>query len=661
MNAARRSACATLLAILCVAPGFALNPRRALTQYTRTVWTQEHGLPQDTIRAIAQTKDGYLWLGTDEGLARFDGYDFVVFNKENGSLPSNSVTALWAAHDGALWIGTPGGLTHYFDRKFTTYTKKDGLADTFVNSITEDRSGSLWIAAGIYLNRFQNGKFTSFSTRDGFPIESMRAVYLGRNGTLYVAGYPGVARLEGDKFVPVIGPDDMGHDIVSTLTEDRQGNLWVAGNFGLWMRSQDGKLRLFQTKDGLPDNFVRSVWEDRDGNLWAGTNGGLARLENGRFVSNPLATSAERDWVRCIYEDAQGNLWVGMNSGLKRLRDDMFAIYGESEGLPSDEPTTVFQDHAGRIWIGFHDRGLAQLGGARPHVYTTRDGLPSNEIFSIREDRQGDLLIATREGPSRMHNGRFYNRVLEDPMHRRLSFDFLEDRAGKLFVAMPGGLYELSGDGARTVIPGGPLLNDSFVVLCQTRDESLWAGSYGQGLWRWKDGKSTRFTVADGLSNDQIRALEEDSDGTLWIGTFGGGLNGLRNGKFFHVTTRDGLLSDNISHVEDDGLGSLWLSTTRGICRVPKQDLNDFASGKIHSIHAVNYGVSDGLRSAQCAPGYPTSHGGTRTSDGRLWFPTSRGLAVLDPNEKAAQFSCAGGSLTGCAGGRPDSGPDGTG
>lgn len=614
---------------------FALNPRRALTQYTRTVWTQEHGLPQDTIRAIAQTKDGYLWLGTDEGLARFDGYDFVVFSKENGALPSNSVTSLCAAQDGGLWIGTPGGLTYSRDRKFVTYTKKDGMADTFVNSITEDRAGSLWIAAGISLSRFRNGTFTNYSTRDGFPIESMRTVYLGRSGILYAAGYSGVARLAGDKFVPVIGPGDIGRDIVGSLTEDHQGNLWVAGNFGLWMRSPDGNLRLFQIKDGLPDNFVRSIWQDRDGNLWAGTNGGLARLENNRFVRNPLASSAERDWVRCIYEDAQGNLWVGMNSGLNRLRDDMFAIYGETEGLPSDEPTTVYQDHAGRIWIGFHDRGLAQLGGAKPRVYTIRDGLPSNEIFSIREDHQGDLLIATREGPSRMHDGHFFNQVLEDPMHRRLAFDFLENRAGKLFVAMPGGLNELSGGSVRTIIPGGPLLNDSFVALCQTRDDSLWAGSYGQGLWRWKDGKSTRFTVSDGLSSDQIRSMLEDSDGTLWIGTFGGGLNALRNGKFFHITTKDGLLSDNVSHIEDDAHGSLWLSTTRGICRVQKQDLNDFASGKIRIVRTVNYGVIDGLRSAQCAPGYPTSRGGTRTADGRLWFPTSRGLAVLDPKEEA--------------------------
>ena len=630
---------AVVLCALSTQTAFALNPRRAITQYTRTVWTQEHGLPQDTIRAITQTKDGYLWLGTDEGLAQFDGYDFVVFNKENGALPNNSVTTLWAARDGSLWIGTPGGLTHCRDRQFTTYTKKDGIADTFVNSITEDRAGALWIADGVYLSRFENGKFTNFSTPEGLPIESMRAVYLGRDGMLYAAGFTGVARREGNKFVSLIGPADMSGDIVSAVTQDQHGNLWLAGSFGLLMRTPTGKLRRFETKDGLPDNFVRAIWEDHDGNLWAGTNGGLARLDNGRFVSNPLANSEERDWVRCIYEDALGNLWLGMNSGLNRLRDDMFAIYGESEGLPSDEPTTVYQDHRGRVWIGFHDRGLVQLDGEKRRVYTTRDGLPSNEIFSIREDHRGDLLIATREGPSRMHDGHFDNPVVKDSMHRRLVFDFLEDRTGKQWLALPAGVSELEGSHVRNVIPGGPLLNDSMVVLCEAHDGSLWAGSYGQGLWRLKDGQPKHFTAEDGLASDQIRALKEDEDGTIWIGTFGGGLNGFRNGRFFHLATKEGLLSDNVSHVEDDGHGSLWLSTTRGICRVRKKDLNDFAAGKIRTIDAVNYGVADGLRSAQCAPGYPTSRGGIQSADGRLWFPTSRGLAVLDPKEKPASLS----------------------
>ena len=143
--------------------------------------------------------------------------------------------------------------------------------------------------------------------------------------------------------------------------QDRHGNLWVGGSFGLLTRSPQGVLRHYTVQDGLPDNYIRSVWEDRDGNLWAGTDGGLARLENGRFVSSPLASSHEREWVRCIYEDTEGNLWVGMNSGLNRLRNDLFSMYGESEGLPSDEPTTVYQDHRGRIWVGFHGSGLVQL------------------------------------------------------------------------------------------------------------------------------------------------------------------------------------------------------------------------------------------------------------------------------------------------------------
>jgi signal transduction histidine kinase/ligand-binding sensor domain-containing protein len=617
-----------------IQPASALNPRRTLTQYTRTVWTQEHGLPQDTVRAIAQTKDGYLWLGTDEGLAQFDGYDFVVFNRENGALPSNSVGALWAAKDGSLWIGTLGGLTRYRNGKFTTFTKKDGLDDTSINSITEDPSGAIWVVAGVYLNRFQDGKFTNYSPRQGLPIQALRTVYCGRDGSIYVAGFGGVVRLEGNRFVSVLNP---AGDIVVSLLEDRYGKLWVGGSFGLLTRTPGGELRHYTVQDGLPDNYVRSVWEDRDGNLWAGTDGGLARLENDRFVSSPLASSHERDWVRCIYEDTEGNLWVGMNSGLNRLRNDLFSMYGESEGLPSDEPTTVYQDHRGRIWVGFHDRGLVQLVDGKPaRIYTQKDGLPSNEIFSIRESKDGDLLIAARGGPSRMHDGHFVNPVWNDPLNRRVAFDFLQDRSGKLWLAAPAGVIELEGKRPRIAIPGGSQLNNDPVVLSETRDGSLWAGTYGDGLWRLDKGQPRLYTVDDGLSSNQIRSLVEGTDGTLWIGTFGGGLDALRDGRFFHVTARDGLLSDNVSHIEDDGQGALWLSTTRGICRVQKKDIWDFVNGKIRKIEPVNYGVADGLRSAQCAPGYPTSSGGARSSDGRLWFPTSRGLAVLDPKDRAS-------------------------
>jgi signal transduction histidine kinase/ligand-binding sensor domain-containing protein len=620
------------VACLCVCPALALDPRKGLTQYTRTIWTQEQGLPQDTIRAIAQTADGYLWLGTDEGLARFDGYDFVIFNKDNGDLPSNSITALSAGADGSLWIGTADGLTCYRHKRFTTYKTKDGLPDNAITAVCQDPSGTVWSVAGVSLARLQAGKFTNFRSGGDLPIAAIRSVYQDREHNIWIAGFGGVAKLDRGKFVPVIGAEALEGDIVSSMIEDHRGNLWVAGSKGLLMLSPAGKMRKFDTRNGLPDPFVRSLWEDRDGNLWAGTNGGISRFENGRFVAPAIDGGHDRDWVRCIFEDREGNLWVGMNSGLSRLRDDVFTIYSRSEGLPSDEPTTVYQDHQGRIWVGFHDSGLGFFDAGRFQIFTTRNGLSSNEIFSIREDHQGDLLVATREGLSRMHAGRFTTYAPHDPLGRRIVFDVREDNTGRIWVATADGLSELRNGKARNVVAGGNLLNSAIVVLCARRDGSIWGGTYGKGLWRVADNNTLLYTTADGLSNDQIRSLVEDEDGSLWIGTFGGGLDCLRQGHFSHHTSKDGLLSDNISHIEDDGRGSLWLSTTRGICRVMKKQLRDLAAHKIEKLTPLNYGLDDGLRSAQCAPGYPASGGGWHTADGRLWFPTSRGLAVLDPN-----------------------------
>ena len=629
--------------MLCIAAlassALALNPRKALTQYTRVAWTQAQGLPQDTIRAIAQTADGYLWLGTDEGLARFDGYDFVTFTKDSGALPSNSITALVAGKDGSLYIGTPNGLTRLSGRGFTTYTTKDGLVDNQITSLFEDHNGALWIAAGIYLSRFQNGKFTNYPADALLPVRAVRVVYEDSRDTLWVAGVGGLGRLVNGRLAPVVAAREMAGDFVFTMLEDHNKNLWIAGNKGLMEIFPGGGERHFSESDGLPDNLVRAVLEDRSGNLWAGTNEGLSRLENGKFVAPSLDGGRDRDWVRCLFEDREGNLWVGMNGGLSRFSDDRFTIYGRAEGLPSDEPIAVHQDASGEIWVGFHDGGLVDFGPRRRRVYTTRDGLPSDEIFSIRETRNGDLLIGTREGFSRMHGGHFSNFLLRDPLQRAVVFDMLEDSHGHTWFAGASGVHELIDGSVRDLVPGGMLLNSVAVAISESPDGAIWAGTYGDGLWRVPhegtgDARARHFTTADGLGSDQIRSLDQDSDGTLWIGTFGGGLNAYRDGAFVRYMAHDGLLSDNISHVEDDGKGSLWLSTTRGICRVSKRQLREFSAGHRKRLSPVNYGVDDGLRSAQCAPGYPAGGGGTRTADGRLWFPTSHGLAVIQPAEK---------------------------
>jgi len=611
----------------------ALDPLKGLTQYSRTVWTQGQGLPQDTIRAIAQTTDGYLWLGTDEGLARFDGYDFTVFDKGQGYLPSNSIGNLEAGPDGSLWIATPGGLTLYRNKEFHTYTTKDGLSDDAIGPLLVDHAGTLWIVSGLDLVEYRGGKFRVFTAGKDLPISAVRTVFEDRHNVLWVAGFGGVVKRQGNQFVTVLSAPTLSGDLVTKMATDDRDNLWIAGSGGLIERSPDGRIRRFGTGDGLPDLFLRAMLIDRDGNIWAGTNAGLARLENGHFATLTGPGGRFEDQVRCLFEDREGNLWVGASDGLARLRDDVFTVYGKSEGLPSDDPDTVFQDRQSRLWIGFHDSGLVQFSPGSSRLFTARDGLPSNEIFSIHDTREGDLLVGTREGLARLHLGRFSTFLPPDSLRRESVYDTLEDSAGRLWLALPQGLSFMNGKQLETVIPSGTLLNTAFVALCEGRDGSVWAGTYGKGLWRLKGNEKRQFTTADGLSNEQIRAIYQDRDGTLWIATFGGGLNAYRDGKFTAFTAKDGLLSDNISDIADDG-ESLWLSTTRGISRISKRQLHDFANHQLRLLEPINYGVADGLRSAQCAPGFPLPGGGIRSSDGRLWFPTTRGLAVIDPNAR---------------------------
>jgi ligand-binding sensor domain-containing protein len=620
------------VAVLLAVSAYALDPHKSLTQYSRTTWGQADGLPQDTVKAITQTADGYLWLGTDEGLARFDGYDFRQYDKASGDLPANSITALAAASDGTLWIGTSNGLTRYRPGgkvRFHTFTTKDGLPDDAITQLYEDHEGTLWIAAGIYLSRYQNGRFTNFAPGRDLPVTTARIIREDRAHDLWIAGFTAVVKMKGERFETVMGAKALDGNIITAMLFDRQGNAWFGGNKGILVRSPNGSLRRYDDRAGLPDSFVRALLEDRDGNIWAGTNSGIARMDGNRFVTPNTADANDMDPVRSIFEDREGDVWVGTNGGLTRYRDTVFTAYGKTEGLPSDEPNAIYQDRAGTIWVGFHESGLLRFGPGPPRRYTPRDGIP-NEIFSIREASNGDLLIGARGGMVRMHNGRFTRFVPNDPLERLNVFDALEDAAGRTWLATPGGLAELTSRGSQAVFASEPLLVNAVVTLCADRDGSIWAGTYGRGLWRVKGKETRQFTIADGLSSDQIRSLYQDGDGTLWIATFGGGLDAYRGGKFQSFTARDGLLSDNVAQVSDDG-ESLWLSTTRGICRIAKQQLSDFAARRRARLEPVNYGVEDGLRSAQCSPSYPVGGGGTRTADGRLWFTTIRGLAVITP------------------------------
>jgi len=620
----KRAACLILGSAL-LQPALALNPNKAFTQYTRTLWPQ-------AVSAITQTPDGYLWLGTSEGLLRFDGHEFVTHTKARGSLPSNSIITLHTGAQGTLWIGTNDGLASYKDGKFRIH-KHEGVSDKAITSVVEDPDGALWMLAAGTLIRLQDGKVHAFAPELLRPIASPRLVYQDRDKTLWVAGIGGVIKRAGKSFVPVLGPKQLGEVVIQTMLKTEAG-LWLGGGQGLINVDPKGNIRRYTTKDGLPNSLVLELMEDHVGTLWVGTSGGLSRFEKGRFAHPPPDDTLEHDLVWALLDDREGNLWMGTQNSLVRLRDDVFSTYGRSEGLPSDKPMAVHEDPHGQLWVAYRDRGLLAFRPGPPRTFTMADGLAGDEIYNIRDGAHGDLLISTLGGLSRMHAGRFKNYTIPDLGGRTAVHDALEDSRGRLWAAAPSGIYQYREGTWHPAVPSDSSPASYALLLEEGPDHSIWAGTFLGGLWKLEgpgQDKPRLLTTADGLGSNQIRSMMWDAQGTLWIGTFDGGLTRLRDGKFRTYRASDGLLSDNVMHVEDDQAGNLWLSTTKGVCRISKQQLADLDAGKIQRLRPINYGAAEGLRSVQMAPAFPGGGGGTRSRDGRLWFSSGNGLATIHP------------------------------
>jgi ligand-binding sensor domain-containing protein len=618
LTAVRTMAClSALLALsLCTTP--------ARAQYRFDHWTADNGLPQNSVRDIVQTRDGYLWLATLDGLVRFDGVRFTVFNKSNSpGIISNRFLQLYEDGQGDLWaITESSGLTRQQQGRFTTYTTAQGLPDNSIKSIGGDGQGRLLMFFGFRPFRLVEDQFQPADdlrlTSD--PVPSDKAQHP-----------PGF--MAEDKAVFFVGGQlhrwATGTDLQFRLrppVQDHTGRLWFESKAGL-LRLENGRLvRLNQQPDGLPDAQAQLVYgqspslqafsRKTDGSLW------LTDLDS---MQSQLVTQKTPEGLDpfLTYADREGNYWVGTRlNGLFRARRQAVTPYTKAQGLMAREVYPILEDHTGTIWMGSLEDGLFRFhNGAFSQLPS------SSQNTSLFEDRAGRVWA---NGRQRFVDGRLVRAATEEVLPPEMGncWTMCEDREGAFWFGTESGVMRYK-DGVRThFTTKDGLAGDDTKVIIGDVAGGFWLGSYG-GLTHFSEGRFTAWTEADGLPGNNVRALRQDSDGALWIGTYDSGLGRFKDGRFTRYTTKEGLFDNGVFQILEDDFGWVWMSCNRGIYRVRKQELNDFGEGKIRTVTSVAFGKSDGMENVECNGGrWPA---GIKARDGKLWFPTMGGVAVIDP------------------------------
>jgi ligand-binding sensor domain-containing protein/signal transduction histidine kinase len=579
--------------------------------------------------AILQSRDGYLWLATQEGLARFDGVKFTVFDKRNTpEIRDNNIQAMCQGRDGAIWIGTEGGgLTVLKDSLFRTYTSKDGLPSDFIDAVCEDSGGNLWVGTDAGLSRFSNGRFANFSTRDGLVNPSVLALLEDTRGALWVGTEAGLSRFDNGVFTTFRKKDGLPDDLIRSIYQDSEGNTWLGTGRGL-AKIRDGIFSTYDRRQGLINDSINCTFEDRDHNLWIGTGGGIEKLRDGRVTHFSAGHGLPDDGIASIYQDREGSLWIGTyGGGLNRLKDARFTSLTVDDGLPDNTARAILQDHEGNIWVATR-KGLSKLRDGKPAIFTTRNGLASDNVLSLYEDRRLRLWVGTAGGLSMLKDGRFVSYTTKDGLSDDQILSMAEDDEGSLWIGTAVGLDRLEGGKFTVYKTEAGLSNNSVWCLHKDRAGSLWIGTDGGGLDQFKDNRFHNFSTKHGLSNNIVMSIHEDDDGTLWVGTTGG-LNRIREGTVASITAKNGLFDDVVFQLLADNIGNFWMSCNRGIFRARRKDLNDLADGRTTSIDCTSYDTSDGMGSRECNGG--SQPAGWKAKDGRLWFPTAGGVTMIDP------------------------------
>ncbi|KAA0253381.1 diguanylate cyclase [Acidobacteria bacterium ACD] len=618
--------------------GIALPPAPAdaappLSRYVQETWQEE--LPQSTVHAVLQTRDGYLWLATYEGLVRFNGASFRVYDR--ASVPAMRSSAVWSlceGPDGTLWAGTiGGGLLRKRGDDFLSVTSTDGLLSDLVYSLLVDRKGDLWIGTNRGVNRLRSGRLESFGRESGFGERPVRALAETADGSVWAGSDgDGLFRFRDGAWSRIGAAEGLSHPSVCALRASPDGSLWL-GTYGGLQLLEAGRFRTFGSGEGLPNLRVWSILLDREGTPWVGTEGGgLSRLRGGRFETLRSGDGMPNDLVRAIAQDREGNLWVGTNGGLTRLRLGTFAAHGSRHGLTSEFVRTVLEDSAGRVWAGTDGGGLFRLGGERWAQVPLPGGPGSELIRALAEGRDGALWVGTAgAGLVRLADGETTLYAAAQGFRSGYVRSLLVRSDGTVWAGTNDGIYAVRG-GRVEPVGTDPRLRRPIVALLEGRDGRVWAGTSTGGVVALEGTGLRVWGREQGLPAEGIFSLLEDADGSIWVGTQLG-LCRIRGSEVERFGHEAGVPEDAVFSILDDGDGGLWLSGNRGVLRLSRAALEGVAEGSLSRVPVRLFGKADGMPSRQCNGS--SQPAGFRGRDGRLWYATAGGLAVVDPRRIA--------------------------
>jgi ligand-binding sensor domain-containing protein len=596
----------------------ALDSTRSITQYAQTHYETHDGMPHGLANSIAQTADGYLWTGSEEGLARFDGASFRIFDhRRTEGILSNDFTSLAVDAAGTLWAGTRAhGILHFVDGEFRPVVWELGPVAQQIRTLAFGRDGDLWVGLrNRGIARLHGGSLVSLqSVRDGLPHNDVRSILPSRDGTVWIGTFSGLVRWSAGRIIA--GPAALAGVAVHAIAEDSNGDLWCATANGL--AHVHGSSVELVGANRLPTTDVRRILFDRDGTLWIGTGMGAARMTPTGHI-DMLPTPASM--VLALFEDSEGNVWIGSEKGLDRLRDGDVLPIGMSEGTTDEPVFAVREDSTGAMWIG-SSGGLFRIPvGEKTATKIVAD---HGTMFAIFPDSHGDIWFGARDGGvGRWRDDRF-TWLGRRPWERVRSIT--ETQEG-IWLGTDHGLFQMHGDRLEDAKPvfSGQAISD----ITPDASGGLWVGTEGAGLKRWRDGGFIAVPDGGPPATAHVATIQFEADGAMWVGTEGAGLWRLRNGRWFAFTAKNGMFDDVVWRLLDDGRGRYWMSSNHGIWSVSHQELEEHAAGARATVESVVYGEGDGMRDRECNGAIEPA--GWRGRDGRLWFPTAKGLAVIDP------------------------------